>query len=167
MLGSIEICESKTEVRQLILAFFLLWPASLLQDFEAGSDAYNRGDYTTAYRDWLSLAERGDAEARYNLGVMYEKGQGVPQDYAEAVKWYLLSAQQGVAEAQYNLGVMYFNGNGVRQNYVTTYAWVNLAAAQGNKDAVKNLEIVQERMTPAQVAKGQKLSRELYERLTK
>jgi len=39
------------------------------------------------------------------LGLIYSKGQGVPQDYKEAVKWYRLSAEQGVAQAQYNLGV--------------------------------------------------------------
>ena len=43
--------------------------------------------------------------AQYNLGVMYENGQGVPQDYKTAVKWYRLAAEQGDAGAQFNLGV--------------------------------------------------------------
>ena len=41
------------------------------------------------------LAEQGDAEAQFNLGVMYANGEGVPQDYAEAVKWYPKAAEQG------------------------------------------------------------------------
>ena len=45
--------------------------------------------------------------AQYNLGVMYDNGDGVPQDYKEAVKWYRLAAEQGDASAQYNLGLMY------------------------------------------------------------
>ena len=52
-------------------------------------------------------AERGDAGAQYNLGVRYDKGQGVPQDSKEAVKWYRLSAEQGNVDAQFNLGFMY------------------------------------------------------------
>ena len=62
---------------------------------------------------WYRLAaDQGDAGAQYNLGVMYDNGQGVPQNYAEAVKWYRLAADQGDASAQYNLGVMYDNGRG-------------------------------------------------------
>ncbi len=63
-------------------------------------DTYNRKDYKTAYQLWLPIAEQGDAEAQYNLGVMYDDGTGVLQDYKEAVKWYLLSAEQGNADAQ-------------------------------------------------------------------
>ena len=45
---------------------------------------------------WYRLAaEQGYDIAQYNLGVMYENGQGVPQDYKEAVKWYRLAAEQG------------------------------------------------------------------------
>ena len=55
--------------------------------------------------------------AQYNLGIMYAKGQGVPQDYAEAVKWYRLAADQGIPTAQNNLGFMYAKGEGVPQDY--------------------------------------------------
>ena len=73
-------------------------PASA--DFDEGFAAYDRGDYATALREWKPLAEHGLAEAQHNLGVMYSKGQGVPQDDAEAVKWYRLAAEQGYARAQ-------------------------------------------------------------------
>ena len=63
------------------------------------------------------LADQGDAGAQYNLGVMYDKAHGVPQNYAEALKWYRLAADQGDATAQYNLGFMYDEGQGVPQNY--------------------------------------------------
>ena len=45
----------------------------LLEDAVA---AYQRGDYATALRLWHPLAEQGDAEAQFHLGVMYESGQG-------------------------------------------------------------------------------------------
>ena len=49
-------------------------------------------------------AEQGDATAQFNLGVMYAKGEGVPQDDAEAVRWFRLSAEQGHASSQGALG---------------------------------------------------------------
>ena len=63
---------------------------------------------------WYTLAaEQGNADAQYNLGVMYDNGRGVPQDDKTAVKWYRLAAEQGDASAQSNLGVMYGTGQGV------------------------------------------------------
>ena len=59
---------------------------------------------------------RGDAEAQYNLGIMYAQGLGVPQDDAEAVRWYRLAAAQGNAGAQSYLGFMYDDGRGVPQD---------------------------------------------------
>ena len=61
---------------------------------EEGRGAYESGDYAVALGLLRPLAERGDAEAQYNLGVMYRNGQGVPHDDAEAVKWYRLAAEQ-------------------------------------------------------------------------
>ncbi len=73
-------------------------------DFYAGVAAYNSGDYETAFREFKPLAEQGDAHAQFNLGYMYHKGEGVPQDDAEAVKWFRMSADQGYAEALRALG---------------------------------------------------------------
>ena len=79
---------------------------ALAGKFEEGFTAAQRGDYATAYRLWLPLANQGNASAQFNLGIMYRIGQGVPQDYAEAMKWYRKAAEQGDASAQFNLGVM-------------------------------------------------------------
>ena len=64
-----------------------------------GWDAYKNKDYATALREWKPLAERGFAPAQSLVGLMYEKGRGVPQDYKTAVKWYRLAAEQGYANA--------------------------------------------------------------------
>ena len=82
-------------------------------DFQKGYAAAQSGDFATVLREWTPLAEQGDAYAQFNLGLMYYKGQIVPQDYEIAVKWYILSAEQGVANAQFRLGWMYANGEGV------------------------------------------------------
>jgi TPR repeat protein len=109
------------------------------QDFSKGYDAYQAGDYATALQEWTPLAEAGDARAQYNLGVMYDNGQGVLQDYAEAVRLYRLAADQGNARAQTNLGVMYGNGQGVLQDDAEAVRWYRLAADQGNANAQFNL----------------------------
>ena len=85
------------------------------------------------------LAEQGLAKAQYNLGVMYDKGRGVPQDYKAAVEWFRKAAEQGIASAQFNLGNMYNNGRGVPQDYAKAVEWYRKAAEQGDADAQFNL----------------------------
>ena len=133
---------------------------SVSQDFMKGFDAWDRGDFAIALREWTPLAEQGDAVAQYNLGQMYHNGDGVPQDYKTTVKWYTLAAEQGDAYAQSNLGLMYANGDGVLQDYVYAHMWFNIAASSGHKNASKNRDIVAERMTPADISAAQDLTRE-------
>jgi TPR repeat protein len=80
----------------------------------------------------LPLAEQGDAEAQYELGLIYLNGDDVPQDYAEALRWFVLAAQQGHAWSQWNLGLMYANGRGVPQDYAEAVRWYRLSAEQGD-----------------------------------
>ena len=83
-------------------------------DSSAGAEAYDRGDYATAFRELNTLATNGDAFAEYLLGLMYVKGEGVPQDFKQGEYWWFLAAEQGHAQAQYNLGAMYADGLGSR-----------------------------------------------------
>ncbi len=129
-------------------------------DFQAGLEAADRGDYHTAVKEFQLSAERGDVKARYNLGVMYQLGLGVPQVDQEAVRWYRLAAEQGDASAQFKLGLMYGQGEGVPKDYVLAHMWLNLAAAKGMKEAVKGRDFLERLMTPAQLAEAQRLARE-------
>ncbi len=149
-------------MRRIFVAAILLiaFMAPARADLQDGVAAYERGDYATALREWRPFARQGDADAQFNLGIMYYFGQGVLQDYAEAVKWYRLAAEQGYADAQNNLGLKYDLGQGVPQDYVQAHLWYNLAAAQGNELASKNRDIVADRMTPAQIAEAQRLARD-------
>ena len=81
--------------------------------------------------EWELLAKQGIAEAEYNLGLMYSKGEGVPSDDKEAVKWYRLAAEQGLAQSQTNLGLMFGKGQGVEQDYKEAVKWYRLSAGQG------------------------------------
>ena len=78
----------------------------------------------------LQSAEQGDPKAQYELGLMYAKGDGVPEDYQEAVKWYRKAAEQGQASAQSKLGGMYYLGQGVPTDYKEAAKWFQLAAEQ-------------------------------------
>jgi len=75
------------------LVFMLAVPGCT--DFQTGVDAYNRGDYDTALKKFLPLANQGDAEAQLYLGIMYSQGLGVPKDFVQAYRWYTLAADQG------------------------------------------------------------------------
>ena len=110
-----------------------------------------------------SLAEQGDAFFQWNLGVMYDNGEGVPENDAEAVKWYRLAAEQGDADAQSNLGAMYVKGEGVPENYLTAYVWTSVSAAQGNQMAKGNVEIIKGTLTNEQLAQGQTLASKCFE----
>lgn len=121
------------------IAMLLTVSIPVMADFQAGLKAYQKGDYATALREWQPLAEKGDANAEYNLGLLYAAGHGVPQDYAQAGEWYRKAATQGVAAAQFNLGVMYANGQGVQADPEQARKWFAMAADHGVKAAETSL----------------------------
>ena len=136
---------------------------ALAQNSLGGKYATGQGvsqDYQEAVMWYRRAAEQGLAVAQFNLGNRYAKGQGVSQDYQEAAKWYRLAAEQGEASAQSTLGMMYGTGKGVPQDYLLAHMWVNMAAAQGNEAGSKGVKILEELMTPQQLAEAQRLARE-------
>ena len=110
-------------------------------DFQKGLDAWQRGDYATALREWKPLAEQGHARAQVELGAMYSEGEGVPEDDKEAVKWFRLAAEQGLADAQFGLGLMYYKGEGVPEDDKEAVKWYRLAAEQGDPNAMGLLSV--------------------------
>jgi TPR repeat protein len=109
------------------------------EDFDRGWAAYTKGDYPQAVKWFRKAAEQGEASAQNNLGAMYAKGEGVPQNDAQALKWYRKATEQGYAGAQYNLGFMYDKGLGVRQDDAEAVKWYRKAAEQGYAGAQNNL----------------------------
>lgn len=92
---------------------------------------------------WQRMAENGSANAQFNLGAMYDNGDGVPEENdAEAAKWYRLAADQGHVDAQFNLGVMYANGEGVSRDFAEAASWYRKAADQGDYRAQYNLGVL-------------------------
>jgi hypothetical protein len=123
----------------LLLATKLAWAGP----FEDGIAAFEQQDYAAALTLWLPLAERGDRAAQFNLGVLYEKGLGVPQDAKQAAKWYLLAAQQGDTQAQYNMGVLHQTGTGLAQDLDEARKWYRLVMANPSTDS-ETLKIKQQ-----------------------
>jgi TPR repeat protein len=91
---------------------------------------------------WQRLAKNGSANAQYNLGAIYDNGDGVPEDDTEAAKWYHQAAEQGQINAQFNLGVMYENGEGVVKSATEAASWYQKAADQGDYRSQYNLGVL-------------------------
>lgn len=107
-----------------------------------GLDALRKNDFATAVKELRPLAERGDAEAQYRVGLMYEFGKGYPQDKPQAVAWFKKAAAQNHAAAQTELGIIYATGDGVAQDNKQAVQWFQMAAPQGNVAAQYNLGLL-------------------------
>ena len=127
-------------------------------DFLKGLNAYHSGNFATALSERKPLAEQGHSPSQYNLGFMYYKGEGVPQDYETAVKWYTLAAEQGDSNAQNNLGVMFANGQGVPEDFIYAHMWFSISALNGNANGRKSREIIEKRMIAAQIGIAEELA---------
>lgn len=93
-------------------------------------------------RGYRQLAEKGDAEAHFYLGSMYEGGKGVAQDPSAAVHHYRQAAKQGHARAHFSLGCMYEGGNGVQQDPSAAEHHYREAAKRGSAWAQYNLGLM-------------------------
>jgi len=136
----------------------LITAVPALADFQAGLDAYQKGDYPGAAKEWRPLAEQGDPEAQYNMGLLYLDGKGVPQSPAEAANWFRRAAEQDYEKAQHNLGAMYGSGQGVKRDYIQAYKWLNICAAKGNAGCVTQRDLVAKKLKPNQVSEAQRLA---------
>ena len=115
----------------IVLLSLLISPANA-QSYVKAFNAYLRGDYALAEREFRPLAERGNVLAQYKLGLMYNNGEGVKQDFGEAVRWFHRAASLGYAPAQRGLGIKFEKGQGVLRNYGEAVRWYRFGADQGD-----------------------------------
>ena len=109
------------------------------ETLNAAYTALQNQEYDVAYDLFSSLAAEDNAQAQYELAVLYHRGAGTDADAARAARWYARAAERGYAEAQYRLGNMFLMGEGVRQSDTEAVHWHEKAAQQGHKDARDNL----------------------------
>ena len=120
-------------VLPVVLILLLGSPAAA--NLSKGSEAVESRSDATSLKEWGALAEQGDADAQFNMGVVYLQGIGVTQDYQAAFNWFKKSTEQKHAIAQFSLGVMYLQGLGVTQDYKVAFNWFKKAAEQGGSEA--------------------------------
>lgn len=122
-------------MRGLRLVFFgvatSIFAVPALADVKAGTDAWNRGDYGTAVKEWRQPAMSGNPEAQFNMGQAYKLGRGVPADPKQAGDWFLKAAQQGNLQAEDNYGIILFQ-YGDRQK---AFPYLQKSASRGEPRA--------------------------------
>jgi hypothetical protein len=116
--------------------------------------------YVSTPEDLIRCAEQGDARAQYLLGLNHDFG--VARDPVEAVRWYRLAAEQRYSAGELSLGLAYRDGRGVARDLAYAYMWFNLSIAHGEavNPARANKDMIEELMTPEQIAEAERLSRE-------
>lgn len=112
-------------------AALLLLGQPAFADVKDGVDAWTRGDFARAVKEWREPALKGDPDAQFNLAQAYKLGRGVPADLAQAEQWYARAAAQGHPQAVTNYGLALFQNNR-RQEAVP---WLEQAAARGEARA--------------------------------
>jgi TPR repeat protein len=102
---------------------------------DAAVRAIQKGDFKSALAELNPLAAKGDANAQFMLGMMYDAGRGVRQDQAIAAAWYRKAADRGHLPSQLYLGILYSTGEGVKQDYKEAARWFKAPADSGNDQA--------------------------------
>ncbi|MES9967885.1 MAG: tetratricopeptide repeat protein, partial [Sedimenticola sp.] len=114
----------------LIILLLLSSTPSFATDMKEIHDALRQRDYQTALDLLKQLAENGNAEAQYELGVTFRNGRLLPRDTGQAAAWFEKAAEQDHADAQYALG-LYLSSQDTRENQVKSQWWFQRAADQG------------------------------------
>jgi cell division septation protein DedD len=121
-------------LKHLVAAALIAAAASPVaaQSVKAGIEAWQQADYSRAIAIWRPLAEKGDADASFNLGQAYRLGRGVPLNLAAAKIWFERAANKGHLDAQATLGLLLFD-NGDRAGGLK---WLKIAADRGEPRAL-------------------------------
>jgi cell division septation protein DedD len=109
----------------------LIGSSPALADVKRGVSAWQAGDFAGAVREWRPLADKGDADAQFNMGQAYKLGRGAPADMKLAQSWYEKAAAQGHEQAQANLGLILFQSG----NRTAALPWIRKAAERGDPRA--------------------------------
>lgn len=97
--------------------------------------AMQKGDFKTALAELSPLAAKGDPNAQFLLGMLYDAGNGVTRDQARAASLYRKAAEQHHLIAQLFLGVLYYSGQGVKKDPGAAAHWFQAPADSGNDQA--------------------------------
>lgn len=131
----------------------------------AGMYTHGRGlpkDWKEKGRYYRMASDQGHARAHYELGRMYENGNGrLPQDHKQAVEWYRRSAVQGNAMAQWQMGKMFRFGKGVPKDFVQNYTYFLKAESKGRSYSQLNKKEIAKKMTADEIERAKRISKGL------
>ena len=85
----------KQTLRVLALLLPIVVAAPAMADYEAAHEAYQAGDYTTAFQEYLAAAKAGDRQAFGQVAALYLYGRGTEVDYQEAWAWFQVAVDHG------------------------------------------------------------------------
>jgi hypothetical protein len=125
---------------------------------EPGDPNFSHNVYLQPYAKLRQSAERGDAEAQFDMGYLYYMAGkdpaivGIPQSYKLAAEWYEKAARQGHSRAQYNMAVLHLQGEGVERDPVEAYAWLLLSSANGHAPSLVLIDELNKVLNEKQVA---------------
>lgn len=124
-------------IRQFIVICFFAF--ILIGCDKLGTIEYpDTSDIPNELRALVEQAKLGQAFAQFQLGTMYEHGEGVGVDIDRAIFWYELAANQGYVDAQFNLGNIFQTK---RKHDKKSAFWFEQAAEQGDKEAQFNIAV--------------------------
>jgi TPR repeat protein len=138
-------------------------------------------DYNQSLYWFERAAVQGDLDSQLKMAYAYSLGNIAnfrSPDEKLAFYWYSKAAAQGDALAQFCLGQMYHNGEGTPKDNVLSHIWLSIAAAQVDEGGARSIAIiiegaarsrtvVEEEMTPSQIAEAQKQTKEYYAKYVK
>lgn len=101
-----------------------------------------RDNQAATAKELRKSAEAGNAAAQNKLGLLYNKGQGVPENHGKAKEWFEKAAEQGDAGAQVNLGTLYLLGQGAPESEQMALFWFRRAAQQEDALAFAKLGLM-------------------------
>ena len=128
------------KIQPILFALILLVAYTVIADMAARAETLPGATRESLQRQLFRAAnEANDPDVMYLTGLMFDRGEGVPQDYQEAFRWYVLAAGAGQPGAMNSLGLMYALGHGVSQDHSEAMKWWTKAAEGGSIAALTNI----------------------------
>ena len=134
--------------KQLLIPIVAGWAIGLSPialkgaEYELGLEAFNKGQYTKAFRLIKLSAKEGDVKSLYILSTLYRRGLGIEADEYEGFNLCKMAAEEGHLEAQFQLGLMYLEGEGVTADETEAQNWLWTAADRGYPQASEVLQYI-------------------------
>lgn len=125
----------------LLLALFTSFsfgnnPFTTLGNFK---DINTKHKKTKSFNYIHSFAKQGNANAQFDLALLYLNGNGIQQDSRRAFKWFHRAARQNHVEAKFQMGLNFLKARGVKQNRFLAAYWFKLSSKNGHKLAKRHL----------------------------